>query len=653
MRWEPVTAEPKAAAGFRGPFADGPPPEALRIAPPPLEKMQMGDAGRFVHVAVVVVRCVVHAVVRALLHRGRRGVVRAACDGLVDSFIRLGPTTVKGGQIIASSGALFPPVLVEAARRCLDAVPPFDVAHVRAAIEGDLGYLVEHLFASFDPVPLSAASIGQVHACVLADGRDAVVKVQRPGIHRQMATDLRIGYRIAWLIEKSPWGRTTNAQAIVRDLHAVTFAELNPAYEAWQQHRFREKIGAFGDNEGITAPKVYWDYCGPSIICMERVYGIPMDHFDAMKERGIDGQLILRRGAKVWAESVMVHGPFHGDMHAGNMWILDDGRGCYLDFGIMGELPGEWKDLVKDLFYTCAFDLDFVRVARAYRRVGAIPKEMGSDEELGALLSGMLRPILADGFGSLDITQLVIQSLEVLKLYKASAPRELVLVAKQLLYVDKYTRYLAPNYSLTADPFIVKNIFPEAASAKAIELGLDLDTGELSPRTAPEPATAGVVGRTEEHKGVGVVCHEFLSPDWIDAVRAIREEYRVHEDNVAAPALRANLVVTDVPFGDGIVRAHVDSSGSGVEIDLGHVEGAELTITIDHATARAMVVEQQPVKVMQAFMSGKVVIDGDLAAALGDDPMALMRTLDLGAGSSPVADPVVIEIGGRIRNVTA
>ena len=90
---------------------------------------------------------------------------------------------------------------------------------------------------------------------------------------------------------------------------------------------------------------MYWDYCGPHVICMERMYGMPMDDFDAIAGRGIDGELVLRRGVKVWMEAALVHGPFHGDVHAGNLWVLDDGRAAYLDFGIMGELPpAEWRD---------------------------------------------------------------------------------------------------------------------------------------------------------------------------------------------------------------------------------------------------------------------------------------------------------------------
>jgi predicted unusual protein kinase regulating ubiquinone biosynthesis (AarF/ABC1/UbiB family) len=456
------------------PFADGPPPEALVVDAPPLERFRFGDVSRLVVVFVVLGWSVVRALVTGALLRRRRPTVEVACQGLVDGFIRLGPTFVKAGQIIASSGPLFPAVLAGAARRCLDAVPPFPTPVLRQTIEADLGAPISALFAWFDDVPLSAASIGQVHACNLADGRRAVVKVQRPRIRDQMARDLRNSYRLAWLIEKTPWGRTSGARDVIRDVHAVTFAELNPVREAWQQDRFRRNIWAFGDNSLITAPEVYWDYCGPRTICMERVFGVPMDDFEELAARAIDGREILRWGAKVWAEAAMVHGPFHGDMHAGNVWALEDGRGCYLDFGIMGELEDQWKQVLKDLFYTCSFDLDFTRVAAAYRRVGVFPPGVGTDEEIGAFLNAMLGPILQAGYGAIDIGQLVSQSLELLKAFKATVPRELVLIAKQLLYIDRYARHLAPDYTVTSDPLIVKNIFPEAAAAKAAALGVSL-----------------------------------------------------------------------------------------------------------------------------------------------------------------------------------
>ena len=458
-------------SSFAGPYRGGPPPEALEVDTPPLEQFGLTELRRMALTYVVLLFSVVRALASWVLRRQGRSAARAASDGVIDGFILLGPTFVKLGQIMASSSGLFPEPLPSAARRCLDEVPPFGPDAVRRMITEDLGLPPRQVFKHFDETPLSAASIGQVHACTLPDGREAVVKLQRPNIRPSMTTDLRIMYRLAGLFERTRFGEKSGARNMIRDLHGVTFQELNPALEAWRQSRFRASIGAFGDNEMITAPEVYWDFCGPRMICMERVSGIPMDQFELLQERGIDGQLVLRRGAKVWAEAVMVHGPFHGDMHAGNIWVLDDGRGCYLDFGIMGELTGEWQQLVKDLFYTCMFDLDFTRVAAAYRRVGVFPPGVGTDEEIGQQLGMILGPMLTGGMGSLNLGELITQSIELMKAYDATSPQELVLLAKQLLYIERYTKGLAPDYQLVGDAFIVKNIFPEEAAAKVAALG--------------------------------------------------------------------------------------------------------------------------------------------------------------------------------------
>jgi predicted unusual protein kinase regulating ubiquinone biosynthesis (AarF/ABC1/UbiB family) len=646
------------ATPFRGPFADGPPPAQLLVDAPELERLRLPEVRRLVVVLAVLSWSVVASLAtRRWRHRGRTR-LEAACNGLIDGFIRLGPTLVKVGQIVASSGSLIPPVLAGAARRCLDSVPTFPTEHVHRVIEEDLGRPVHELFASFDDRPLSAASIGQVHACILPDGREAVVKVQRPGIRGLMATDLRIAFAIARVLEKSPWGRQTNAREIIRDVHASTFQELNPALEAWQQHRFRDSIGAFGDNTLVTAPEVFWDHCGPQLICMERVHGTPMDDFETLAAKGIDGQTVLRRGAKVWAEAAMLHGPFHGDMHAGNIWALDDGRACFLDFGIMGELPDEWKSVLKDLFYTCAFDHDFIRVVRAYRGVGALPEGLGTDEEVGALMQAIFGPLLTEGFGNLDIGVLVTQSLDLLKTYQATVPRELVLIGKQLLYVDKYTTFLAPEYSLTADPYVVKNVFPEEAAARAAALGMSLadDAAWVRP-DAPTPITELTTPRHDE--GTAAMTLPFLSPEWIDAMRDLRDEVATTlADQVPGdvPAVVANLTVTDVPFGDGTVLAHADTSTGSVDLDLGHRPDAHLHLTLDHATARTLVLEQQPQFAMRAFLLGKIKLDGDLAGVLGDDtdPMALLAAFDLsGATSLADIDPTAAALGDRVKALTA
>ncbi len=401
----------------------------------------------------------------------RRPVRPAMAGGVIDGFISLGPTFVKLGQVIASSSGIFPAWMAGPARRCLDEVPPFPTALVRATIEADLGAPIDELFASFDDVAVSAASIGQVHACTLHDGQAAVVKVQRPGLREAMTRDLRVLHGVAALAHRTEWGRSANALGMVADLNRLTARELNPVLEAWNQQRFGDQLAAFGDNRHVTVPEVYWERCGAHTICMERVHGIPMDDFDGMVARGIDGQLVLRRGAKAWVEAVLVHGPFHGDLHAGNIWVLDDGRGCFLDFGIMGELDEEWRQLARDLYFTCVFDRDFTRVAAAYRRVGVFPDGAGTDEEIGGRIAMILGPLLDEGMGSVRLGDLIASLVQLMKDFGGTPPQELMLVAKQLLYIERYTARLAPDYAVVTDPFLVCNVFPDAAAAHLADGG--------------------------------------------------------------------------------------------------------------------------------------------------------------------------------------
>ena len=178
---------------------------------------------------------------------------------------------------------------------------------------------------------------------------------------------------------------------------------------------------------------------------------------------------------KVWLEAAVVHGCFHGDVHAGNLWVLDDGRACYLDFGIMGEVPEEWRDLLKDLFYTSMIDGDFTRIARAFKRVGAFPEEAGTDEEVGGP-AGAWRSVRCStsGVASVSLGEVFKGIVQMMDGFGVESPQELVLVTKQLLYFERYARELAPEWALARDLYLVKNIFPEDVAKKAADEGLVL-----------------------------------------------------------------------------------------------------------------------------------------------------------------------------------
>ncbi len=465
-----------------------PPPTAPA---PSLTRFGPRELVRGAEIAVVLVLRVAGALaahlVRHPLRPSRRALGEAASRGLVEAFMALGPTFVKLGQMIASSPGMFPAPLADACLRTLDDVPPFPADRALAIVEDDLGASAGELFASFDPAPLSAASIAQVHGCVLRDGRQAVLKIQRPAIAERMNRDLRMMYRLARLVDRTRTGHLLNAPGVVEDLHQVTNEELNFALEAYRQAAFRSHIGDFGDNAWITAPEVYWDHCGPRVICMERLFGTPMDRFSEIRDRGIDGELVLRRGLKVWIEAVLVHGPFHGDVHAGNIWVLDDGRAAYLDFGIMGELPPDHRQAVRDAQYTLMIDGDYTRIVRAWQRIGILTDDVGPVEEVAARLKAVLDPWFDMAIGQVSLADLLRQQVELQREYGARAVRELVLVSKQLMYFERYAKELAPAYTMARDLFLLRNVFPDEVAKAAADRGLSLPDDSV-PHVRPGPA---------------------------------------------------------------------------------------------------------------------------------------------------------------------
>ncbi|MBL1074125.1 AarF/ABC1/UbiB kinase family protein [Nocardia sp. 2] len=446
---------------------------AREVIRPNLDTFGFAEIKRTAVIGSVLSGSVVKRVVTQGLRPSKRR--RAMADGMVDGFEHLGPLFVKLGQLIASSPGAFPREFADACLRCLDDVKPFSAAEAKAIIEADLGKPIAELFLSFEEQPLSAASMAQVHGCVLADGRPAVVKVQRPDIARRMIVDLRAALRLAQSLEKrSENARVANAQAVVRDLYEGTVAELNFLIEADNQSRARENLTLFGDNTNVAVPEVYWDYCAPRVLCMERMRGMPLDRFDDIRAVHPEPELLIRRLVKAWMESVAVHGLFHGDVHAGNLWLLDDGRVAMLDFGIVGRMEAEWRDFVRALFYASSIDNDFRPVARALRKLDLVSDDSGDDATIGRQLAVALGPVLSGSLDKLDLGVVSARLLEFGKRRGASGPQQLILMGKQLGYFERYAVALAPGWKLGRDLFLFRNIFPTEVAAK-----LAADGGEL------------------------------------------------------------------------------------------------------------------------------------------------------------------------------
>ncbi len=355
------------------------------------------------------------------------------------AFEILGPTYVKLGQLVASGEALFPQRYSEEFRTLLDRVPPFSYAEVEATIEGELGTPVDQAFASLEKEPMAAASIAQVHAATLADGSEVVVKVQRPGIGEQAAADVVLMRLFASLAQRlSLHARRANVLAVIEDFETNLVEELDFENETARMREFNEVMRAMG-NQSVAAPVVHGELSTSRVLTMERFRGWRLDDTEAILASGYDAEERLLTGIRAWFQTLILRGFFHGDVHAGNFMLLHDGRIGYLDFGIVGVFEEAQKRNVIE--YVLGFQQrDFMRVAGAMVQMGTVddPDDVEMDR-LGADLGVVFEPMLDpdEGFKMRDLVPSLIR---VSRAHGLRMPRDLVLVTKQLVYLDRYTR---------------------------------------------------------------------------------------------------------------------------------------------------------------------------------------------------------------------
>ncbi len=355
------------------------------------------------------------------------------------AFERLGPTYVKLGQLVASGEALFPERYSEEFRALLDRVPPFDFAHVSATIERELGAPVDELFEELDPEPMAAASIAQVHAARLPDGREVVVKVQRPGIGELAACDVAVMRLIARIASKvSLHARRANVLAVIEDFETNLAIELDFGNENARMREFNDVMRAMG-TDSVAAPVVHEELSGPRVLTMERFTGWRLDDTQAIVSSPYDAEERLLTGIRAWFQTLILRGFFHGDVHAGNFMLLTDGRIGYLDFGIVGVFDDAQKKNV--LEYVIGFQQrDFGRVAAAMVAMGTVSDPNDVDlPRLGADLEVAYAP-LVDPDESFKMRDLLPSIIRVSRAHGLRMPRDLVLVTKQLVYLDRYTR---------------------------------------------------------------------------------------------------------------------------------------------------------------------------------------------------------------------
>ncbi|CAL9229232.1 unnamed protein product [Arabidopsis halleri] len=391
-------------------------------------------------------------------------------------FERMGATYIKLGQFIASAPTLFPPEYVKEFQNCFDKAPPVPFEEIRKILQEDLGRPIESVYEYVDPTPIASASIAQVHGARLRGSQeDVVIKVLKPGIEDFLVADLNFIYVVARIFEfLSPEFSRTSLVGIVKDIRESMLEEVDFNKEAQNIESFKRYLETMGLTGQATAPRVY-KYCSSRrVLTMERLYGVPLTDLDSIRSLVSSPENSLITALNVWFGSLLACESFHADVHAGNLWLLRDGRIGFLDFGIVGRIsPKTWAAM--EVFLTSIATEEYESMASALIQMGATNRDVDAKAfakdlekiKVNLFLQELDTEIVvatARGTNSdttavaanvvMDERQMNALFLDLVRVsesYGLKFPREFALLLKQLLYFDRYTRLLAPNLNMLQD----------------------------------------------------------------------------------------------------------------------------------------------------------------------------------------------------------
>ncbi|MEA5507197.1 AarF/ABC1/UbiB kinase family protein [Halotia wernerae UHCC 0503] len=285
------------------------------------------------------------------------------------TLLDLGPTFIKVGQLFSTRADIFPSEYVEELAKLQDKVPAFSYEQVEASIEQELSKKIPELFQNFEPIPLAAASLGQVHKAVLHTGEAVVVKVQRPGLKKLFEIDLQILKGITRYFQNHPkWGRGRDWIGIYEECCRILWEEIDYLNEGRNADTFRRNFRGY---DWVKVPRVYWRYASPRVLTLEYLPGIKISQYEALEAAGIDRKLIARQGAQAYLLQLLNNGFFHADPHPGNIAVNPDGALIFYDFGMMGRIKSNIREgLMETLFGIAQKDGD--RVVQSLIDLGAI-----------------------------------------------------------------------------------------------------------------------------------------------------------------------------------------------------------------------------------------------------------------------------------------
>jgi len=357
----------------------------------------------------------------------------------------LGPSFIKLGQLLSTRFDLLPAEYIEELRGLQDQVPPLLFSEIQQVVERELKRSIDDAFTGFNPESFAAASVAQVHYASLPTGEKVVVKVIRAGIEKQIREDIRLMYYLAEKIEKNfEVGRVVGAINLVREFERLIFKELDMLIEAGSMEKFSHN---FRDTAELSIPKVYWDYTTKSVLVMERIDGIKMDHVDELRTHEIDPKAIAHIGLRAFSRQLMEFGFFHADPHPGNTIVRYDGRVSLVDFGITGYLDEGEMLQIAHIFLGYA-EHDYDMVMEALQEAGLLDETAMDLESFRADLKDVSETFYGRPLQAVSAKDVHDQIIHLLLKYHIRLPRNLLLLLKTFVQTESLGKILGSDVSL-------------------------------------------------------------------------------------------------------------------------------------------------------------------------------------------------------------
>jgi ubiquinone biosynthesis protein len=368
----------------------------------------------------------------------------------------LGPTYIKLGQILSMRQDLIPPEYANEFSKLQDDVQPFEMNEVEKLIRAELGSEIKDIYQYFEPVPIAAASIGQVHRAKLISGEDVVVKVQRPGIRKIINSDLDIMYSIASFAEEHlPEAKLYQPVGIVEEFERTIKAEMDYTQEGRNADHFARN---FRDDPRIYIPKVYWDCTSAKVLTLEFIDGVKSSNFKELDRMEVDRREIGIDVLKAFMKQIYDDGFFHADLHPGNIFIMKDSRIALLDFGMAGFLSQDMRNLLIDDLIALTRG-DTVLYIELLRELGSIDE----NTDLSALkidIDQLIYKYYGRPLGQLDTALILEEMINLLRKYQVRVPSNVALLSKGAMTAESFGSLMDRDINLTiiAEPFAKKAI---------------------------------------------------------------------------------------------------------------------------------------------------------------------------------------------------